>query len=199
MVNLGIFKSKIFNFIVQIVFLSLIIYLFEYKFKIYLDNSISKERKEIIQFIANYIFFKLNDSYGMYFIYIIWTFVSLVPIINFKDYKKAYSMNFTTFFFPNFFFYIFLYRYSPNFFNLNFLTLFTQTVILGCYILIFSLISTFLLIKVTKPNEEALIEDLKKIELKTKMICPQCGTNFNSIPKYCYNCLKELQEVNVIN
>ena len=36
-------------------------------------------------------------------------------------------------------------------------------------------------------------EDFKKIVEKIKYKCPKCGTEFNSIPVYCYSCLKELE------
>lgn len=180
------------NFIIQILILSLIIYLFDYRFNMVFDTGISDERKIIIQFIANYILFDPNNITDLYFIYISWMLVSLIPIFIFNDYKKAYSMNLTTFFFPNFFFYVFLYRYSPNYFNSYFQTIFLQTIILGLCIVIFSLSLALILKKIRKPKEEALYENLKAIEQEINIKCPHCGIEFNSSPKYCYNCLNEL-------
>ncbi|GAG74984.1 unnamed protein product, partial [marine sediment metagenome] len=99
--KISIFKLKIMNFIIQFLILSLLIYFFDYRFNIIFDNDISGERKIIIQFIANYILFDPNNITDLYFIYFSWTIVSLIPIFIFNDYKKAYSMNLTTFFFPN--------------------------------------------------------------------------------------------------
>jgi hypothetical protein len=192
-----IFKFKFVNFILQILILSLFIYLFNYEFKIDYDQGISSQRREIIQFLANYILFDLSNIIGLLFIYLSWLFVSLIPILNFKDYKKAYSMNLSTFFFPNFFFYVFLYRYSFNYFNSEFLTLITRTIILGFIIVIFSINISLVIKKLTKPYNETIISDLKLIESKNKIKCPQCGTEFDSITIYCYNCLKKLKENNI--
>ncbi len=191
--KLNILKIKVVNFIIQIVILSLFIYIFDYKFKINFDNDVSKERQDIIQFLANYIIFDINDLNGVYFIYISWIIVSFIPIINFDDYKTSYSMNLYTFFFPNYFFYIFLYRYSPNYFHSHFSTLFIQTLILGLFIVVFSIGLSFILNKTMRHKSKAQFEDFKKIVEKIKYKCPNCGTEFNSLPKYCYTCLKELE------
>ncbi|MFX0186508.1 MAG: hypothetical protein ACFE8A_02105 [Candidatus Hodarchaeota archaeon] len=129
---------------------------------------------------------------SLYFICISWMVVSLIPIFNFDDYKKSYSMNLTTFFFPNFFFYVFLYRHSPNYFYSHFQTLFTQTFFLGLFIVLFSLGLTFILKKIKIPSDITKFEDLKLIIQENKIKCPFCGIEYNSIPKYCYNCSKEL-------
>ncbi|MFX1259133.1 MAG: hypothetical protein ACFFAN_14860 [Promethearchaeota archaeon] len=149
---------------------------------------------DIIQFIANYVmyYYKNNNFTQFYFIYFSWMIVSLIPIFVFNDYKKAYSMNLTTFFFPNFFFYVFLYRYSSNYFNSYFQTLFINTILLGLFIVLFSLGFTFILKTIRKPKARTQFENLKLIEQKNKIICPHCGIEYNSIPKYCYNCSKEL-------
>jgi len=192
MKKLKIFKFKLVNFIIQISILSLFIYFFNYEYIINFDKSVSIERRDIIQFLANYILFDANDLFAVYFIYLSWSLISLFPIFNFKDYKKAYSLNLTTFFILNFFFYVFLQRYSPNYFNSNFQILITQTIILGIFIGLFSIGLSIILIKITKLIGKNHFEDLKLIEAKNKTICPNCGTQFNSIPQYCYNCLKEL-------
>lgn len=197
--KLSIFKFKVVNFIIQILILSLFIYIFNYEYTINFDKEISKERRDIIQFLANYIMFDPNDLSGLYFIYLSWIFISLIPIINFDDFKTVYSMNLYTFFFPNFFFYVFLYRYSPNYFHLHFSTLFVQTIILGLCIIIFSIGISFILNKTIRHKSKAQFEDFKKIVENIRFKCPYCGTEFNSIPKYCYNCLKELKTNENIN
>ena len=191
--KLSILKIKIINFILQIFILSLFIYVFDYKFEITFDGNISKERRDIIQFLANYIMFDSNNISGVQFIFLSWIIISFIPIINFDDYKTTYSMNLYTFFFPNFFFYIFLYRYSPNYFHSRFSTLIIQTLILGVIIVVFSIGISFILNKTIRHKSKAQFEDFKKIVEKIKYTCPNCGTEFNSIPKYCYNCLKELE------
>ena len=157
-------------------------------FEIEFDPDISAERKAIIQFLANYIAFNLD---GLLFIYSIWIFVALISIFVFVDYKKAYAMNLTTFFFPNYFFYVFLWRYSRNYFDLYFPVLMWQTFLLGVFITFISIVLSLLIKKLVK-HEKVVIEDLKAIEAKNKFKCPFCGTEFNSIPKFCYNCSKEM-------
>jgi len=193
MAKLSFLKLKVVNFLFQILILSLLIYIFNYKFKINFDGEISIERQRIIQFLANYIMYNREDIFGLYFIYMSWIIVSLIPIFNFQDYKAAYSTNLYTFFFPNFFFYIFLSRYSPNYFESYFLHLLIQTLILGLFIVIFSIGVSFLLNKTIRLKSKAQFEDFKKLVEEIKFSCPYCGTEFNSHPQYCYNCLKELE------
>jgi len=195
----NIFQFKLVNFIVQISILSLLIYIFNYKYKINFDKGTSIERQKIIQFLANYVIFNANDSFGISFIYFSWFIVCLIPILSFNDYKKAYSLNLTTFFFPNFFFYIFLFRYSPNYYNSNFQTFITQTIILGIFIVLYSIGLSIFLKKIRKLGQKTQLENLRLIEEKNTTIFPNCGTQFSSIPQYCYNCLKELTPENFID
>ena len=120
------FQSKVVLFTIQILILSLFIYIFDYNFSINFDKSISKERREIIQFIANYVIFDFGGNKS-YFICFSWMIISLLPIFAYRDYKRAYSMNLTSYFFPNFFFYVFLSRYSPNYYESNFNDLFPRS------------------------------------------------------------------------
>jgi len=183
-------KSKIVIFLFQIVILSLIIYSFDYKFNINFDTDISIEHKKIIQFLANYIMF--DNLYNLVFIYSIWIIVSQIPIFIFNDYKKAYSTNLTTFFFPNFFFYVFLRNHYRLYFNANFLNLFIKTIILGIFIVSLSIVLALTLKAIIKPNAEVQYKDLQLIASKCKSKCPKCGTEFNSIPQFCYNCNTKL-------
>ena len=197
--NLRILKFKFVNFIIQIIILSLFINFINYKFAIKFDPGILKERQLIIQFLANYVMYDRDKIFGMTFIYFIWIIACLIPVINFDDYKSAYSTNLYTFFFPNFFFYIFLNRYSPNSFNSYFTTFIINTLILGVTLLIFSLGISIILNKTIRNKSKAQLEDFKKIIEKMKFICPYCGTKFNSIPVYCFNCLKELRTDEISN
>ena len=141
MKNLGFLKNRFIIFIFQMFLLSTFIFIFTYKFEINFDSEISKERQEIIQFLANYIIFNIetNGLYSLYFIYFSWLIVALIPVLIFNDYKEAYSMNLTTFFFPNFFFFIFLSRYSPVYYKAYGSTLIAQTIILGIILTIYSI------------------------------------------------------------
>lgn len=101
-------------------------------------------------------------------------------------------MNLTTFFFPSFFFYIFYARYSPNNSDLIYPTLFGQTIVLGLYLVGFSIGISLGLKRIRKDKDEVKIEDLREIEAMARSKCPHCGTEFESVPKYCYNCSKEI-------
>ena len=197
--KLRILRIKFVNFIIQIIILSLFINFINYEFAIKFDPGILKERQLIIQFLANYVMYDRDKIFGMTFIYFIWIIACLIPVINFDDYKSAYSTNLYTFFFPNFFFYIFLNRYSPNSFNSYFTTFIINTLILGVTLLIFSLGISIILNKTIRNKSKAQLEDFKKIIEKMKFICPYCGTKFNSIPVYCFNCLKELRTDEISN
>ena len=197
--KLSILRIKFVNFIIQIIILSLFINFINYEFAIKFDPGILKERQLIIQFLANYVMYDRDKIFGMTFIYFIWIIACLIPVINFDDYKSAYSTNLYTFFFPNFFFYIFLNRYSPNSFNSYFTTFIINTLILGVTLLIFSLGISIILNKTIRNKSKAQLEDFKKIIEKMKFICPYCGTKFNSIPVYCFNCLKELRTDEISN
>jgi hypothetical protein len=185
-----IVKSKLTIFITQILILTLLIYIFGHSFTVNFDANASLEQRVIIQVLANYIMF--DELSNLMFIYISWMIVALIPIFIFIDYKKAYSMNLTTFFFPNFFFYVFLSRYSPIYYNSNFPLFFTRTIILGIVLVVFSLGLTFIIKSIRKSKKFKLDENLIDIEHEVKCTCSKCGTEFNSLPKYCYNCLNEI-------
>ncbi|MFX0080834.1 MAG: hypothetical protein ACFE94_03685 [Candidatus Hodarchaeota archaeon] len=42
--------------------------------------------------------------------------------------------------------------------------------------------------RITKVEIEEQMEDLQIIMNQIKSKCPNCGTEFNSTPIYCYNC-----------
>ena len=191
---LKIVRSKIILFIFQFALLSIFLIIFRYTFEIDFDSSISLERKQIIQILANYIMFEsLSDTL---LIYGLWLFVATIPIVLLRKVRKVYSMNLLTFFFPNFFFYVFLSRYSPLYFNDMFGQLFLKTIILALFIttysILFSLTINYLW-KITKKVEE---QEILEVNKKVVSVCPQCGTKFDSKPLYCYNCNAKLIEEN---
>jgi hypothetical protein len=191
----NLFKSKLMLFCIQILSLIIFISISNYEFQIDFDPSAS-EQQFIIQFLANIILY--NNSFGFVYINLTWIIVSLIPILIFSDYKKAYSMNLTTFFFPNFFFYVFYWRYSETYFAALFPTFIIKTIILGITIA-FTSITLSLIVKFIKGSIfKANVENLEQIEQLNTTECPKCGTKFDSTPKYCFNCnnliTKELGE-----
>ncbi len=139
-------------FCIQILILLISNVLFNYRIQIDFDLSIDPkagEQQLIIQFLANIILY--NTTFGFLYINITWVIVSLLPILIFNNYKKAYSMNLTTFFFPNFFFYVFYWRYSITSFNSVFPTFLVETISLAITILIIS-IGLSLILKLISGN-----------------------------------------------
>jgi len=181
----NLFKSKLMLFCIQILSLIVSLSISNYKLQIEFDPSAS-EQQFIIQFLANLILY--NNSFGFVYINLTWIIVSLIPILIFSDYKKAYSMNLTTFFFPNFFFYVFYWRYSKIHFNALFPTFITNTIILGLILVIESITLSLILKFIKSFRNKTETDNLKQIESLNRIECPKCGTQFNSIPKYCFNC-----------
>jgi len=101
-------------------------------------------------------------------------------------------MNTITFFFPNFFFYIFISKYSPLYFEHYGTFLFLKTLLLGLVIILFSFLLALFLKFIKNFRKDVIMKDISIIEKQTKSKCPYCGTEFNSIPIYCYKCSKQL-------
>jgi hypothetical protein len=185
-----VYKSKLALFCVQFLILTILIGLFQYKFYIEFESNILEERRFTIQFLANYIMYKLDMS--LLFLYLIWILATLIPVIILRDVKKVIVMNLITFFLPNFFFYIFLSKYSPVYYENFGLSLLLRTLVLGLVIILLSFLITLILKFMLNLKKEVKIVDVTFIEEKTKSMCPYCGTKFNSIPIYCYKCNKKL-------
>ncbi len=181
-----IIRSKIVIFLIQFVILSLLLIIFKYSFNIEFDSTISEERKWVIQVLANFIMFE--SFYETVFIYGIWLVVSTIPILLYMKAKKAYSMNLISFFFPNFFFYVFLSRYSPNYFNENLGQFLFRTIILGIILITYSIGFSLVLSYIQKITRKEDSFELQEIEKKVVFDCPKCGTHFESRPEFCYNC-----------
>ncbi|MFX0059152.1 MAG: hypothetical protein ACFE8J_12705 [Candidatus Heimdallarchaeota archaeon] len=173
--------------------MSSIIYFFHYRFIINFDSGITYERERIIEFLANYVMFEeLSD-----FLIIIlgWILASLLPIFILKNAKKACIMNLTTLFFPNFFFYVFLFRYSPQYFTDFFSKLFFKTFILSLLIVFFSIGLSLILLSFKHFKIEVKSEEIEILLSKVKIKCPRCGTEFNSTPQFCYECNTDLTKI----
>ena len=184
------FLTKTVIFIAQIFIISLLIISFNYDIKLSLDLGISETQERIIQFLANYVLF--DDLHSLIFIYLIWLTTSLIPIFLFNDIKRAYSMNITTYFFPNFFVYTFLYRYSRNYFDINFVFHILHTILLGLTIILISIFLSLFLKKMRKIKPKTHLEDLQIVFKNIKSKCTNCGAEFDSSPIYCYNCNTKL-------
>lgn len=197
----GVFQKKIVIFIIQIAILSLLIYIFNYRYVLNLQlypptPDTTEEQIAIIEFLATYLMYE--DSTDAFFIYICWSLISIIPALIYDDYMKAFKMNLITFLFVNFFLYIFLYRHVNYYFRENFSIIFTKTYITGIIITILSIEISLILKKIRKPKSKERLEDLQIITNRIKTKCPNCGTEFNSIPQFCYNCniriIKETEE-----
>lgn len=186
---INVFRNRLVLFLIQTLILNLFVFYFGYHINLTFNVSTTVEEKVIVQFFANYTLFVLPS---LFFIYIIWISVSLIPIFIYNDFKKSYTMNLLTFFFPNFFVYVFLFRYSHAYFSSNFLFHFINTIMLGIVIIILSIGLSFLITKIIKANVRHRIENLRDIATAGKIICPKCGVEFESIPKFCYNCNTDL-------
>ncbi len=180
------FRIKVIVFIIQIFILSLVLVSFSYTSPINFDSRVTPPQERIIQTVANYVLFR--DFSGLIFIYSIWISISFIPIIVYNSFRRAYSMNLLTFFFPNFFVYTFLYKYSPNYYKSNFLFHIIPTIFIGLFIVVVSFGGSFILKKLGKTKTETQIENLYIIMNQIKSKCPNCGTEFNSTPIYCYKC-----------
>jgi hypothetical protein len=190
-----IIRSRIILFILQISILFLLIQLLGYKFDLNLSlipppANTTEVQIGIIEWLVNYIMYE--DLIDLFFIFAIWLSISIIPIVIYNNYRKAYSMNLITFFFPNFFFYVFLFNYYTPYFNVYFLGLFLKTLVLGMTIILFSICLSLILKKIFNYRIEKRTIDIGEIASSGKLICPKCGVVFESIPKVCYNCNTDL-------
>ncbi len=189
---LKVIRSKLFVFIIQISILGLIIFSFDYTFPIespYL-NVITRQRRTIIQLLGNLILY--DDLDGLVLIYGSWILVSFIPVLIYREPRLAFSANIKLIFFPNFFFYVFVYKYLATYFEQYFWNLFLRTLSLFAILAIVSLVIPYFYDRYRKKKESIQTLDLRKIAQKNKYKCPYCGTEFNSKPLYCYNCSRKL-------
>ncbi len=190
-----IIRSRIILFIVQISTLILIIQLLAYKFDLNLSLipppiNTTEVQIGIIEWLVNYIMYE--GLVDLFLIFAIWLLLSTIPIFIYNNYRKAYSLNLITFFFPNFFFYVFLFNYYQPYFNVYFLGLFLKTLLLGMTIVIYSIGLSLILKKIASSRFEKQSIDFSEIASSRKVVCPKCGVEFESIPKLCYNCNTDL-------
>jgi len=67
-----------------------------------------------------------------------------------------------------------------------------KSIILCITIVAVSIGLSLVITKLFKKDVSLTEEDFKVIQKETTITCPICGTQFKSIPKYCYNCNSEL-------
>jgi hypothetical protein len=187
-------KSNIFTLLIQLLILVLTIYLIGYTFTIDFDSSTTFEHRVIIQGLGNLLLYEFSQN--MFFFYILWLVVGLVPVIIQQNVKRVYSINLKLFLVLNFFFYVFLWKYSPEYFNAFFPFLLVRSIILGGFLEGFSILISFSLNKVKNymRDEEKMTPKLALIAEENKFKCPYCSTTFDSIPKICYKCSKIIQK-----
>jgi len=194
------FKKKTVSFILQFILLMLIIFLSNYSFQIDFKPDTILEQRIIIQFLANFVLFR--GVSGTIFMYLTWLIVSLIPILINFNFKKAYSSNLLSFFILNFFVYVFLFnknmRVTSDFFTVNFIPLIVNSILLGLTITLYSIFLSILLNKIKSARLEKKVSE-KVIDENPLIICPKCGTEFDSIPLYCYNCNSKLTSDEIDN
>ncbi|MFO8019119.1 MAG: hypothetical protein R6U96_10820 [Promethearchaeia archaeon] len=184
-------ESKIFLFLIQMGLLYTLKFVFQYEYKIAFDETISSFHRDLIKFLGGFFLFGPAGSLPL-LPYVSWTLAALVPILIHRKPKKAYSLNLLTFFLINFFFYVFLERYSSNFYYAHNFSLFLQSIILGIYLFGISISLGFVFQKLGENSQEENRMNLEKIVERTRSECPYCGTKFESIPEYCYKCSKKI-------
>ncbi|MEJ2277903.1 MAG: hypothetical protein P8Y70_09170 [Candidatus Lokiarchaeota archaeon] len=192
-----IFKSKLFIFFLQIGILALFISGFNYTFSITFDNTTTDIHRTIIQFLGNLVLY--DNLSEIIFMYILWFVIGLIPVIIRRDLKSTYSINLTIFLILNFFFYVFLRRYTLVYFNTYFPILLLKSIILGLFLVGTSVLICLILNKILSrsKNIEGRTPKLLQIAEENRYKCPYCGTSFESIPLICYNCSKVIRTVDL--
>ncbi|MFX1572985.1 MAG: hypothetical protein ACFFB0_09565 [Promethearchaeota archaeon] len=188
---IDVLRSKIVIFIIQIIIFSMLIYIFNYRYVLNLQlypptPDTTEDQIKVIEFLGTYLMYEdLNDAI---FIYLCWSLISIIPVLIYYDYVKAFKMNFATFLIFNFFFYVFLYRHLNYYFKENFIIIFTKTYLTAILITVLSIETSLILNKFRKHKIEEELEDLQIIVRRIITKCPKCGAEFNSVPQFCYNC-----------
>ncbi len=186
----NVYKSKIGIFVIQVVLLTVFIWIFNYSIPINFDPGILYEREVIIQFIGNYV---IADTFmhGL-LLFVVWFIVSLFPVVIYRESKRAMFANLKLMFFPNFFFYLFYHRYSPTFFSSTWGRFLLPFLLLGGCILMISVLFPTIYHKLTATKPEVKREELRKLAQKSRSRCPKCGAEFDSKPTFCYKCSTRL-------
>lgn len=183
-------KSKIGIFTIQVLILSFFILCFDYSFPIAFDSSITYERAIIIQFLGNYIL--VDTPIDAVFLYGVWTLAAMIPVVLLANSRRALGANLKLLFFPNFFFYLFLSRFSPNYFNSMWFILFIPFLIFAIILIVASWVIPWIYQKLETTESETRLRELRKVVEDNRAKCPNCGEEFDSTPTYCYKCSTRL-------
>ena len=89
-------------------------------------------------------------------------------------------------------------RVTSDFFTVNFIPLIVNSILLGLTITLYSIFLSILLNKIKSARLEKKVSE-KVIDENPLIICPKCGTEFDSIPLYCYNCNSKLTSDEIDN
>jgi hypothetical protein len=176
--------------LLQVLVLSFFIFGFSYSVPLTLDTGIIYERLVIIQFLGNYIL--IETVLNAIFLYGVWTLVAFIPILLLKDSRKALGANLKLMFFPNFFFYLFLSRYSPHSFSSIWLNLLVPFLLFAIWIIALSVLVPKIFQKLKTPKKDAQLQELRNIAEENRAECPKCGAKFESTPLFCYKCSTRL-------
>jgi len=195
-------KNRFIIIFLMIIIISLLIFSLNGRIILPLDLIILDERKLIIEILASYFLAEIPIQFNQTLIniYFAWTLGALFSSLILANPKKSLTNTIILAIFISYFLLIFGFRHSPNYFNSFFPQIFIQIIFLLIYISLFSFVSAFFIEKIYQKfqkseNHKIRIEVLAS---SNKIKCPHCGTEYESIPLYCYNCLKKIKSNNEI-
>lgn len=165
-----------------------------------LDSTILDEQQIIVEGLSSYFIADIPFQYNsaLFNIYLAWTIGALFGSLILANPKKSVINIIILIFLISYFLLIFGFRYSPNYFNYIFPQLFIQIISLLIYNCLISFTSSFFIEKIYQKIRSDEYYDIK-IEIlakNNKIKCPHCGTTYESIPLYCYNCSKKIKRNN---
>lgn len=186
----------------MIIIISILIFSLNGRISLPLDSIKLDEQKLIIEILASYFLAEIHITFNQALIniYLAWTLGALFASLILANPKKTLTNTTILIFFISFFLLIFGFRHFPNYFTLFFPQIFIHIIFLLIYVSLFSFISAFFIEKIYKifqksENHEIRLEALAR---SNKIKCPHCGTEYESVPHYCYNCLKKIKSNNEI-
>jgi len=162
-----------------------------------LDSTIVGEQELIIELLASFLLIEtpLQFNQDLLVIYLSWTLNVLISSIILADPKKVVFRISSIMFFICFFLFVFGFRHSPIYFNQYFSVMIVQVLLLISYLVILSIIFSLLTQKISEKYKSSDIRDVKIETLvkNNRITCPHCGTKYESVPLYCYNCSKKIK------
>lgn len=200
MKKLKLLKNRFVIIFIMMISISLLILFSNGVINLPLDSTILNEQKIIIEFLLSYFIADIPFQYdsALFNIYLGWTIGVLFGSLILANPKKSLTNITILISLISYFLLIFGFRHSPNYFNYIFPQLFIQIISLLIYNCLISFMASFFIEKIyqkikSDENYELKIEILAK---NNKIKCPHCGTEYESIPLYCYNCSKKIKRNN---